>query len=250
MSLNVINLGLEKRVQGVNFQLQAGEILHILGANGSGKSSLLQALSGLTSYQGEVWLDELNLRSQSMQTLSHLRAYLTQSQHMAFNLSVSHFLSLARKPWTKKAEFDSALKSLAASLQIHSMLDKDLNQLSGGEFQRVRLVGIALQVLPRLNPQAKLLLLDEPAAPLDIAQQGLLYAFIDALAKEGLMVCLVSHDLNRSLQFADKVLLLKNGQVQGFGDTSQLMTSERLSALFDSPVERLDIAGKPRLLFN
>lgn len=75
----------------------------------------------------------------------------------------------------------------------------------------MRLAGSCLQIWPSLNPYAKLLILDEPAAPLDIAQEGLLYSLIQQVAAKGITVIMANHDLNRSLRHADKVLLLSQG---------------------------------------
>ena len=92
--------------------------------------------------------------------------------------------------------------------------------------------------------------MDEPAAPLDIGQEALLYQLIDRVAAMGLTVLMSNHDLNRTLKHADKALLLEQGVMNAFGPVNEVLDPERLSAVFNTRVERVELKDKSILLFD
>ncbi len=250
--LCVKSLSVNTRLLPLSFQADVGDIVHVIGPNGSGKSTLLSAISGLMPFQGEAYLAKESIGLLSVEALAARRAYLTQSGRPAFDIGVAQYLSLSIPASSSKTApaVQEAISELSALLKLQDKLHRSIGQLSGGEWQRVRLAGICLQVWPALNPYAKLLLLDEPAAPLDIGQESLLYQLINKMAQMGLVVVMANHDLNRTLQFADKVLLLDQGVLVDCGTPPQVMTAERLSKVFASNVQRVEFNGKNVLLFD
>ena len=133
---------------------------------------MLEAISGIgDSYKGDIKLDEKDLSDLSLQDLSLHRAYLCQSARPAFNLEVFQYLALSLPSSSQglNTEINAALEEITQMLDIADKLHRSIQALSGGEWQRVRLAGMCLQVWPTLNPYAKLLILDEPAAPLDLS---------------------------------------------------------------------------------
>jgi len=224
----------------------------VIGPNGSGKSTLLSAVAGLLDFEGEAKIFEQDVKFASIEALSNSRAFLAQSDRPAFNLDVVHYLSLSL-PAT--VQFDSAqitgvIEELSQLLEIDDKLHRSIHHLSGGEWQRVRLCAICLQIWPTLNPHAKLLVLDEPAAPLDIGQETLLYKLIQRVAEMGIAVLMSNHDLNRTLKHADKALLLEKGVLQSVGDAKQVLSVTELSRVFRTPVKRVVVEGSPVLLFD
>lgn len=224
----------------------------MIGPNGSGKSTLLSAVAGLLDFEGEAKIFEQDVKFASIEALSNSRAFLAQSDRPAFNLDVVHYLSLSL-PAT--VQFDSAqitgvIEELSQLLEIDDKLHRSIHHLSGGEWQRVRLCAICLQIWPTLNPHAKLLVLDEPAAPLDIGQETLLYKLIQRVAEMGIAVLMSNHDLNRTLKHADKALLLEKGVLQSVGDAKQVLSVTELSRVFRTPVKRVVVEGSPVLLFD
>ncbi|MFV0576593.1 MAG: vitamin B12 ABC transporter ATP-binding protein BtuD [Vibrio sp.] len=238
------------RLLPMDFVAHQGEIIHIIGPNGSGKSTLLSVLSGLQMHQGEVQFLSQPIVQFPLHELAKLRAYLCQSDRPAFNMSVFQYLSLSIPTDADLDVVEQAVTEISNQLCIAEKWQKNIHHLSGGEWQRVRLAGVCLQVWPSLNPQAKLLLLDEPGAPLDIAQESQLYQMIDLIAKKGLTVIMANHDLNRSLKHADKVLLLKNGVMKGFGKANEILTESTLSEVFETGITCIDHKGQPYLLFE
>ncbi|GAK83821.1 vitamin B12 ABC transporter ATPase component BtuD [Vibrio ponticus] len=224
----------------------------MIGPNGSGKSTLLTAIAGLLDYTGEVELEGTCLKQVSIAEMADHRAFLSQSDRPAFNIEVAHYLALSipKHALNAQQEIEDAISQLTAILQVNDKLHRSVHQLSGGEWQRVRLCAICLQVWPTLNPFAKLLILDEPAAPLDIGQEAMLYQLIDMIAAKGLCVIMSNHDLNRTLKHADHAILLDKGVMQAVGKVDEVLTPSKLTKVFNTHVERVSVNGKEILLFD
>ncbi|MCZ4294613.1 vitamin B12 ABC transporter ATP-binding protein BtuD [Vibrio sinaloensis] len=250
--IHVNSLSVGARLLPLSFAVERGEILHIIGPNGSGKSTLLSAVAGLLNFEGQATISDLDVAQSSLSTLAECRAYLTQSDRPAFNLDVVHYLSLSLPAFINSAtsEIESVIQELAQLLEIDDKLHRSIHHLSGGEWQRVRLCAICLQIWPTLNPHARLLILDEPAAPLDIGQESLLYKLIRRVAEMGISVIMSNHDLNRTLKHADKALLLDKGVLQSFGDVVQVLSASELSRVFKTQVKHVMLDGEPILLFE
>ncbi|MBD0786811.1 vitamin B12 ABC transporter ATP-binding protein BtuD [Vibrio sp. Y2-5] len=250
--IRVNSLHVKQRLLPLSFQCQAGEILHVVGPNGSGKSTLLSALAGVIDSAGEILLGDFDIKKNSLSELALRRAYLSQSEKPTFNLDVFQYLALSL-PVTSSlhdSKVKEAVKFFTHVLKIDDKLHRSIHQLSGGEWQRVRLAGSCLQVWPAINPYSQLLILDEPGAPLDIAQEGMLYQLIEKMAQEGLAIVMANHDLNRSLRNADKVLLLKQGVVQSIGEPTEVLSEENLHNVFNTSVKCVSLDGKPYLIFD
>lgn len=254
--IRIQNVSVGSRLLPLSFQFDKGEIVHVIGPNGSGKSTLLEAMSGVvgtsSTVKGQVFIDEHEVSKMSLIDLALHRAYLSQSARPSFNLEVFHYLSLS-VPSCVKGDWQRVnlvLDELCELLQIREKLHRSIQQLSGGEWQRVRLAAMCLQIWPTLNPYAKLMILDEPAAPLDIGQEALLYQLIDKITDLGISVVMANHDLNRTLRHAHKVLLLDKGVMESFGSTNEVLKAEKLSAVFKTEVKRIEVEKQPHLIFG
>jgi len=251
--IQIKSLSVGSRLLPLSFDLKPGQVTHVIGPNGSGKSTLLEAISGIgEGYTGEViWADK-PLSSFSLQDLSLQRAYLSQSARPAFNLEVFQFLalSLPNSAGPHSAIVSEVLTEVSEMLEISDKLHRSIQTLSGGEWQRVRLAGMCLQIWPSLNPYSKLLILDEPAAPLDIGQEALLYKLIDRVAKQGISVLMANHDLNRTLRHADQVLLLDKGVLQKVGTAEKVMVPEQLEQVFNTRIKSITVDDATYLLFE
>jgi vitamin B12 transport system ATP-binding protein len=203
MVVHAQDVSLPPRLFPLSLSVEAGQVVHLIGPNGSGKSTLLQLLSGLEMPEaGHIAINGQRLGGQTRQTLAQWRGYLMQHQRPAFVMAVFEYLnlvldslprssiqgqslprqSLPRQSLPKQSlqrmagsARDEAVNHIASRLAVSDKLHRRIDSLSGGEWQRVRLAGALLQVLPSLNPHACLLLLDEPATGLDVAQQEIIY---------------------------------------------------------------------------
>ncbi|MFH4639991.1 vitamin B12 ABC transporter ATP-binding protein BtuD [Vibrio alginolyticus] len=254
--MHVKHMSVGSRLLPLSFECKAGEIVHIVGPNGSGKSTLLAAISGTLSHRdgmsGEVYVGNKNLLTLPLSEQAHVRGYLCQQSRPAFNVDVFQYLALSLPSGAEIADIKvrDAVNMVVELVQLQDKLHRSIQTLSGGEWQRVRLAGVCLQVWRTINPFSQFLILDEPAAPLDIAQEGLLYQLIDAMAAQGIGVLVANHDLNRTLKHADKVLLLNNGVLHSSGSADTVLTEEALGEVFNTQVKKVIVDEQPYLIFD
>lgn len=254
--MHVKHMSVGSRLLPLSFECKAGEIVHVVGPNGSGKSTLLAAISGTLSYRegmsGEVYVGDKNLLTLPLSVQAHVRGYLCQQSRPAFNVDVFQYLALSLPSGAEIADIKvrDAVNMVVELVQLQDKLHRSIQTLSGGEWQRVRLAGVCLQVWRTINPFSQFLILDEPAAPLDIAQEGLLYQLINAMAAQGIGVLVANHDLNRTLKHADKVLLLNNGVLHSSGNADTVLTEEALGEVFNTQVKKVIVDEQPYLIFD
>ena len=225
LELNGVTIRYRTRVAVADASLTAapGEVLAVLGANGSGKSSLLRALAGLVGHAGTIAWD--GNAAPPPGTIGYMpqdnaaRAALT-----AFEVVLlGRMRSLAWRVAT--ADLDAASAALA-ELDIAELAPRRIGELSGGQRQLVFLA----QVLAG-NP--RVLLLDEPTSALDIAHQLQVLGLLrEATRRRGLTTLAVLHDLNAAARFADRVALLHDGRVAASGPPQAVLTEATLRRAF------------------
>ncbi|WP_038911444.1 vitamin B12 ABC transporter ATP-binding protein BtuD [Dickeya dadantii] len=242
------NVSVAGRLSSVTLRCRPGELVHIIGPNGAGKSTLLALMAGLQPGDGEALLLGQTIAAWSARDLARVRAYLPQ-QHSALALMpVFQYLQLHQPSHSDAESVDAVVQQLAERLSLADKLRRPLTQLSGGEWQRVRLAAVLLQVWPTLNPSARLLLLDEPAASLDIAQRVALDALLAELCRAGVAVIASGHDLNHTLHHADRVWLMSRGELMVQGATADVMQPEALSPVFGVAFTRYALDGRHWML--
>lgn len=234
------------RLQAFSATVEPGEIIHLVGPNGAGKSTLLARMAGLTGGMGVITLNAQPLDEWPAHALARHRAYLSQHQTPPFAMPVWQYLMLHQQ-----GERQSALAvHVARALDLSNKLGRNVSQLSGGEWQRVRLAAVILQIHPDDNPDGQLLLLDEPMNSLDVAQQAALDKLLAELRAAGVAIVMSSHDLNYTLRHAGRVWLLCQGRLIAGGETERVMQPEHLSAAYNMRFQRLDIAGHQMLIYD
>lgn len=232
------------RLGPLSGEIRAGEILHLVGPNGAGKSTLLARMAGLTSGAGAITLGGTDLASWPAARLARHRAYLAQQQNPPFAMPVWHFLTLHQPDKTRTDQ----LTAVAESLGLVDKLGRNAKELSGGEWQRVRLAAVILQIAPETNPQGQLLLLDEPMNSLDVAQQNALDRILSRLCQQGIAIVMSSHDLNHTLRHAHRAWLLKHGELLASGPRDEVLTPVHLTRAYGLHFRRLDIEGHRMLI--
>jgi iron complex transport system ATP-binding protein len=236
-------------LRDVSVDVREGEVLAIAGPNGSGKSTLVSLLDGLLAPEsGRVLLGERSLQSIPRREIARSVGFVAQSAEFHFPLTVLEYVLQGRFAHGHLLGFetDHDVEAASRALQMtgaESFAARHLDELSGGERQRV-MVARALAQEPRV------LLLDEPTANLDIAHQIRILALVRSLAHGCRMaVAVVTHDLNLAAEFADRVVLLADGQVRGCGTPQETLTPERLESVFGTPVlvDANPVTGAPRI---
>lgn len=232
------------RLGPVTALVDKAQMLHLVGPNGAGKSTLLARIAGLTQGKGCVRLNDRPLAQWHAPQLARHRAYLAQQQMPPFAMPVWHYLSLHQHQYIN----DSVVEEITHKLGLGDKLGRTVNQLSGGEWQRVRLAAVIAQIHPTANPDGQLLLLDEPMNSLDVAQQAALDGILNELVAAGITVVMSSHDLNHSLRRAHQVWLLRQGKLIASGPRDEVLTPQNLASAYGMTFRRLDLAGHRMLI--
>ncbi len=197
-------------LKGIEFELQQGQILGVLGVNGAGKTTLLKCLNRiLHPGAGTVFLDEENVKGMSRNEVATHFAYVPQ-KYGDEPLTVFDTILLGRKPYIKWEATQKDLHIVEAilyRLDIEHLALRSTNQLSGGEMQKV-IIARALAQEPEV------LLLDEPTSNLDLKNQLQVMQLVTRAVREHDMAAIVSmHDINLAFRFVDHFLMLREGRV-------------------------------------
>ena len=236
-------------VDGVSLEAMTGRVTAVVGPNGSGKSTLVRALLGrLPLEQGSITLDGADLRTLERRAIARQMAVVPQREEPVFPISVSDYIALGRHPHGgpfagRSADDRDAIARAIARADVAAFLERPTDALSGGEWQRVR-------VARALAQGGTALVLDEPTTYLDVAHEMAVFELLDALAREGQTVLLVSHQLNLVARFAEHIVLLHNGRVAAAGSPNEVMRGEILERVYEWPlvVSRDPAVGAPVLV--
>lgn len=239
----------EPAVRGVTFAAAAGRITAIVGPNGSGKSTIVRALLGrLAPERGTLTLEGEPLAALDRRTVAARLAVVPQREEPVFPLAVRDFIALGRFPHGgafagRTAADREAIARAVARADVAAFLDRRTDELSGGEWQRVRIARALAQ-------GGRALVLDEPTTFLDVAHEMAVFELLDALAREGLGVLLVSHQLNLVARFADRIVLLHHGSIAATGTPAEVMRGDVLERVYEWPlvVARDPAVGAPVLV--
>jgi iron complex transport system ATP-binding protein len=220
-------------VEDINLSLQTGEWLSLVGANGSGKSTVLKLLSRILSpQQGTVLLDGKAIHSQPPNIVAQKLALLPQQQTVPVGLTVRQLVSLGRTPhqpwwqWELNNEDRQKVTAAIQKTQLEKLSDRLVEQLSGGEKQRAFLA-LALAQEP------KVLLLDEPTTYLDINYQLQLLELLKNLNQnQNLTIVTVLHELNLAARYSSRIALLKQGHLWEIGTPETVLTPNSIAQVF------------------
>jgi iron complex transport system ATP-binding protein len=236
-------------LSGVSIRLNRGRFIAVLGPNGSGKSTLLRTLNGtIRPDGGEVRLDDRPIDQISRREIARQIAVVAQENETRFPITVLEFILSGRFIHGGALGWESAedLKCASTALEecgLQGYESRLMNNLSGGERQRV--------VLARAVAAAtEILLLDEPTANLDVAHQAMMFRLVRRRCREqGLSAIVITHDLNLAAEFADEIVVLREGRVQAIGEPPKVLTEEGISAAFGIKVlvDAHPVNGKVRV---
>jgi len=221
-------------VNGASFTVENGGITALVGPNGSGKSTLVRALLGREQLEsGRILLDDHDRASLRQREFARRVAVVPQREEAVFPLLVREYVALGRYPHSRgltNSPLDAeAMQRAVERSEIEALLDRRTDELSGGEWQRVR-------VARALAQDTGMLVLDEPTTFLDIAHEMSLLELIHSLAAAGMAVMMVSHQLNLVARFASRMVLLSRGRIVADGPPHDVMDAGTLEAVYDWPM--------------
>ncbi len=208
----------------------------MIGPNGAGKTTLIKAVSGVIPIeQGSIHIDGQDLLKMNAQQRAKLVAVIPQARNLPPAYTTREVVLMGRTPyigWLGKIthQDEEITQQAMIRTQVDALDNRRMDEISGGEQQRVLVARAIAQ-----NP--KILLLDEPTTHLDIQFQINLLEMIHSLAHhDHLAVLMAIHDLNLAARFADRVILLVDGQIQAMGTPREVLTAETLSAAYQVPI--------------
>lgn len=219
-------------LKDISFRLGEGEIIALLGPNGAGKTTLIKAVNGMVPVaSGGILLDEQPLAAYSRRQVAARIAVVAQETETRFPVTVLEYVLAGRFArgtafgWETAEDMAAAERALS-DCDLADFGSRLMNELSGGERQRV--------VLARaLATEAKILLLDEPTANLDLAHQAMMFRLVrERCSTAGHSAIVITHDLNLAAEFADKLLLLKHGRILAAGKAAEVMTEANIREVF------------------
>ena len=246
--LSHVSTGYDKKkiVKEISLTAKKGQVVGIIGPNGCGKTTLLRAISGILPYEGSIQMDGEEISSFKRKTLARKVALLTQVSEIYFPYTVYETVALGRYAHQSSLALTLSDKDKAiieesiAKVGLMSEKDRMINELSGGQLQRVFLARTLTQC-------PDIILLDEPTNHLDLKHQIDLLTHLKEWVKgDNRQVIAVLHDLNLVQQFTDEVVLMRDGKLLRRGSTAEILGSEDLKTAYEMDVKQfmLDTLSK------
>ncbi len=232
-------------LKDIGFAVESGQFLGILGPNGSGKTTLLKSISRVLKPQkGTILIGDENVYKMKTVDVAKQMAVVPQSTPVSFDFTALEVVLMGRNPHMPrfkmegKKDLDIAKNSMQLT-RTWEFADRPVNELSGGESQRV--------IIARaLTQEPQILLLDEPTTHLDISNQLEIMDLIKHLCEtKKLLIIAVFHDFNLAARYCDSIILLNDGKIVAIGKMNETLTSENVKKVFnvDTIVKKHPITG-------
>jgi iron complex transport system ATP-binding protein len=228
-------------LKNITFEVNYGEFLGIVGPNGSGKTTLLRNIDGiLKPNEGEILIENLNQKELNRREIARLIGYVSQREANIFPTTVFETVLMGRKPhitWTETKEDKKIVAQTLERLNLGDFALREINQLSGGERQKVYIARALVQ-------QPKILLLDEPTANLDLKHQiEVLDLLLNTKNEKDVTIIIAIHDLNLALKYCDKLIMLNEGEIFARGG-KEILTKELIETVYGVKVKIIEQEGQ------
>lgn len=231
-------------VHGISFDVEEGEFVCIIGANGCGKTTALKAIMGLLpAWKGAVRVHGIDIKDMKERDLAKHYAYIPQAHTPPFPFSVADVVLMGRTPYINRLAHVTSRDQMVAYralelLGISHLADTAYTNLSGGQQQLVL-------IARALTQQSEILIMDEPTAALDFGNQQLVLSRMKTLSRLGKSVIMVTHDPDHALFCADRVVVMDKGTVIQNGTADECITTETLHRIYDTDARVLDVELEP-----
>lgn len=252
IKINNLNctLGNEQILYNINLKIEKHKFYSIIGPNGSGKTTLLKNISkALEPDKNTIFIEEKDIRELKNKELAKKIAYVPQNTQIDFDFPVMDLVLMGRAPYLKNFQNESStdidiVKNAMKLTNTWYLKDRNINDISGGERQRVLIARALAQ-------QTDILLLDEPISNLDIHHQISVLDTIKTLnIEKNITVVTVLHDLSIAAQYSDYLILMDKGKLQAQGIPEDVLTAENIKKVYDMDILILKnpITQKPYII--
>ena len=232
-------------LRDINFSLEEGDILSVLGPNGVGKTTLIKCLTGLLKWtRGETFLEGKNISSIKENEIWSKISYIPQKRNFSFSYTglemvlfgSTSSLNIFERPKEKER---IRAKEVMKMIGIDHLSNKNANEMSGGEVQM-------LLIARSLVKDPKIIILDEPESGLDYKNQLIILNLIKKLSERGVIIVMNTHYPEHALKISNKCLLLNYDKTYKFGETREVLNGENLKKSFsvEVKIEKISFDGK------
>ncbi|MGE0845502.1 MAG: heme ABC transporter ATP-binding protein [Flavobacteriaceae bacterium] len=246
-----VSLGGRRILHGAGVSAAAGEITILVGPNGSGKTTMMRALTGDLGFAGIVTLNGRPLGDYRKSELACVRAVLEQETSLSFPFTVGEIvrLGLSASPLPRTAAERAEIVDEALDrVDLAGFAGRFYQELSGGERQRVQLARVLCQIWEPVDAEGapRWLFLDEPVSSLDIRHQLTIMEIAQSHAAAGGGVVAIMHDLNLTAMYADRLAVMSGGRIAAEGEPAGVLDDALLADVFGCDL-RVGAAPRSRL---
>ena len=216
-------------LDGLNFHLDTGELVSILGPNGCGKSTFIKTMCNiLAPKSGRISLDGKDVREYSKKEFAKHVAYVPQTSTTFGNSTVFESVLIGRRPyidWDYSAQDLQIASDALKTMHIEDLHDRNITLLSGGQRQRA-------YIARAITQNSDFFILDEPTSSLDLKHQIDTMAIMKELSMKGKGAVVALHDLNLALNYSDRVIALCNKKIYAVGKPEEVITEQMISDVY------------------
>ncbi len=235
-------------LKGITADIEGAQVVSILGPNGVGKSTLMHCLNKILSpTKGTVFFDGKDISECSLKEIAKHIGYVPYTSSDSFPLTVVDTVLLGRHPhagWRASDEDLEIVYDVLEKLDIGDLAMRYFNELSAGQHQKVMLARGLVQ-------KPEILLLDEPTSNLDIRHQLAITRTLKHLSRdEGLLVIMISHDLNIAARYSDNIILMFDGGIYAVGKPGEVLTEANIEHVYGVKSTVMEIDGLPYIVFR
>ena len=250
------SVGKKEIVKDISVNFLPGEFTMILGPNGSGKSTFLKLFSGeIKAKEGSVLYSDKNITDLKKEDLAKIRAVMSQQPELGFPLMVEEVVMMGRYPhftFNPGKKDEAICNEVIGQMNISELKERNYLTLSGGEKQRVQFARVLAQIWEMPLQGHRYLFLDEPLTNLDINYQQEFLTIARSLTKTDTILVAVMHDINLAVQYADKLIFLKEGEMVSYGKPLEILSEELIKKVFevDTKIITNPVNGLPLMVYN
>ena len=231
----------------VTAQIPPGGITALVGPNGAGKSTMLTMIGRLLGIdEGAIEVAGYDVTRTKSKDLARILSILRQENHFVTRLTVRQLVGFGRFPYSQgrlTEEDEHKISEAIDFLDLGELESRYLDQLSGGQRQRAYVAMVLAQ-------DTEYLLLDEPLNNLDMKHSVQMMRRLEAAARTlGRTIVVVLHDINFAARYADRIIAMKDGRIAEFGPVEEIMRSDVLTSVFDTPVQVIDGPDGPLAVY-